>query len=63
MNLFERIILRKELTSMFERIFSHWKTTAAGIGVAVLQVILNGRTTKEVAVALAAAIVGALAKD
>ncbi len=48
---------------MLNRIFSHWKTTAAGIGVAVFNVILNGRTPHSIGVAVAAAVLGALAKD
>lgn len=63
MNLIERYIARKELTNMLNNVFSHWKTTASGLALAILQVVLNGRSTKEIASALAVAILGALAQD
>ena len=48
---------------MLQRIFAHWKTTAAGIGVAAFGVILNGRNPHAFYHALAIAVLGALAKD
>lgn len=63
MNFIEKMLLRKELANMLNRILSHWKTTGAGLSLAILHVVLNGRSTKEIAIALATAIVGALAKD
>lgn len=63
MNVFERMILRKELTNMLNRIFGHYLTTLGGVGAAVLTVLLNGRTKQSFAAAVVAALVGALAKD
>jgi hypothetical protein len=48
---------------MLTRIFAHYKTTLAGLGVAVLTVVLNGRTPHSFGVAIATAVLGALAKD
>jgi uncharacterized membrane protein YjjB (DUF3815 family) len=62
-NAIEKFILRRELTNMFNNALKHWKTTATGIGLALLQLILNGRSTKELALATAAIIVGAISKD
>lgn len=48
---------------MFHSIFSHWKTTLAGIAAGVSQVILNGRSGKSLAAAIAMVVIGAVAKD
>jgi hypothetical protein len=63
MNFLERILAKKVLTNMLNNVLSHWKTTAAGLTLAILQVVLNGRSTKELAAGLAVAILGAIAKD
>ena len=63
MNFVERIIARKELTNMINRVLGHLWTTGGGVAVAILTVMLNGRTKQSFAAAVAAAIVGALAKD
>lgn len=48
---------------MLTRIFAHYKTTLSGLGVAVLAVVLNGRTPHSFVAAVAVAILGALSKD
>lgn len=63
MNAIGKFILRRELTNMFNNVLKHWKTTAAGLGLALLQIVLNGRSTKEVALAIAAAVIGGISKD
>lgn len=63
MNFLERMILRKEITNMLNRILGHLWTTGGGIAAAVLTIVLNGRTKQSFAAAVAAALVGALAKD
>ena len=44
-------------------IWQHWKSTLAGIGLAALQVLENGRSGKQIAIALATAVLGAVVKD
>ena len=63
MNFIERFILRKELTSMLTNILTHWKTTASGVALAILQVVLDNRSPKQLAVALATAVILAISKD
>jgi hypothetical protein len=48
---------------MINNIWAHPKTTLSGIGLAVLQVILNGRSGKAVLVAALMAALGALSQD
>ncbi len=48
---------------MLERIFAHYKTTLAGIGLAALGVILNGRTPHSLIAAIGVAVLGSLSKD
>ena len=43
--------------------WAHWKTTLAGVIIAVLQVIANGRDGKTIATAALTAILGVIAKD
>lgn len=44
-------------------IFSHWKSTLAGAGLALLQVLMAGRNGKTLVIAAATAVFGALVKD
>ena len=48
---------------MLTNVSKHWKTTAVGIGLAVAQVFLNGRSGQAIAMAVLTAILGALSKD
>lgn len=48
---------------MLNRMFQHWKTTLAGAGLAALQVAAGAANWKAIALAVATAFLGALAKD
>lgn len=63
MNRLFRIILEREMNKMLTNIWAHPKTTLAGIGLAVLHVLANGRTWQSIALAIFTAILGAIAKD
>lgn len=63
MNFLERMILRRELNKMLTNIFAHPKTTLIGVGLAIAQVFLNGRTGQAVTMAILTAVLGALSKD
>jgi hypothetical protein len=49
--------------NLIRHFFTHWQTSFAGAALAVLQVILNGRDGKTLALAAFAAALGAVAKD
>ncbi len=48
---------------MLNNVLGHLKTTGIGVGLAVLQVLLNGRSGKALLLAAATAALGAIAKD
>lgn len=48
---------------MIAHLFTHWKTTLAGAGLAALTVLKNGVNWKQLALAAAVAALGAIAKD
>jgi hypothetical protein len=43
--------------------FTSWKTTLAGIGIAILNLLANGLTPKQAGLSVAITALGALAKD
>lgn len=48
---------------MLTNITKHWKTTLLGAGLAIGQVLLNGRDGKSLALAIITALLGAFSKD
>lgn len=48
---------------MISNLWNHWKTTAAGAGLAALHVIAAGVNWKQLALAALTAALGAIAKD
>lgn len=51
------------MSGILERVFVHYRSTLAGIALAVANVILHGRSGKEMALAITTAILGAIFKD
>lgn len=48
---------------MLDRILGHYKSSLTGVALGVFQIVLNGRSTKDFALAIVTLLLGLLSKD